>query len=338
MKYLLLMLLFCSGMTSAAMTMTRELEAPDHLVPGQLVRVAVTWWTDSWFNPPPVWPEMTVENGTLLSTSLPNQLVSRREGEISWSGIRMERQLMARDKGTLRLPVLDITLQSAGQPPQTVSLPALEKPVVWPADVQQPDRFLPASALSLQQKWQVWRAEGDASVHVGDVIERQVTVQAHDVIPAQIPQLLFSIPGSGTQRLTPVSSVLTSGRSEVIGAQRVERLRYLPASPGKLTLPEVRLRWWDTQHQQWQLATLPGATYTIAPIRKAGSESALRASAPGSLWYIALLVSGSVVLALLAWWLRHALWRALRLVTHRWLQVWRIVPLPELAPHKRKKR
>lgn len=337
MRHFLLMLLLFSSLTGAAMTMTRDLVAPDHLVPGQPLRVAVTFWTDSWFNPPPTWPEMAVENGMLLNTDLPNQLVSRREGEISWSGIRMERQLTAWDKGILRLPALDITLQSAGQPPQTVTLPAIEQKVTWPAGVQQPDRFLPASSLSLQQKWQIWRAEGTSTLHVGDVIERQITVEAHDVIPAQIPQILFSIPGSGSQSLTPVNSVLTSGRDEVTGARRVERLRYLPAQPGKLTLPEVRLRWWDTRHQQWQLATLPAATYTIAPARAAGSESTLRAPGPNSLWHIALLSAGIVVLVLHVWWLRHSLWRGLRFVFHRWLQVWRIVPLPELSPLKRKK-
>ncbi|WP_338576748.1 oxygen tolerance domain protein [Erwinia sp. E_sp_B04_8] len=338
MRHFLLMLLLFSSLASAAMTMTRELIAPDHLVPGQPARVAVTFWTDSWFNPPPAWPVMSVENGTLLTTALPNQLVSRLEGETSWSGIRMERQLMAWDKGMLRLPAMDVTLQSAGQPPQTVTLPAIEQKVTWPADVQQPDRFLPASALSLQQKWQIWRAEGSSTVHVGDVIERQITVEAHDVIPAQIPQILFSIPGTGSQRLTPVNSLLTSGRNEVTGARRVERLRYLPAQPGKLTLPEVRLRWWDTRHQQWQLATLPAATYTIAPARAEGSESALRAAGPDPLRHLILFSAVIMVLALLAWWLRHRLWRALRFVIQRWLQVWRIVPLPELSPRKRKKR
>lgn len=337
MKPFLLIFLLFSGIGHAAMTLTRELEAPEHLVPGQAVRVAVTFWTDSWFNPPPGWPEMTVENGTMLNSALPNQLVTRHEGEISWSGIRMERQVMAWDDGMLRLPAMAITLSSAGQPPQTVMLPAIEKKVSWPADVQQPDRFLPASALSLQQKWQLFRAEGESTLHVGDVIERQVTVQAHDVIPAQIPQILFSIPGSGTQRLTPVNTVLTSGRSEVIGAQRVERLRYLPAQPGKLTLPEIKLRWWDTKNQQWQLATLPAETYTVAPARAAGSESALRAKGPSSLWHIALFAVAVLVLAMIGWFMRHSLRLALRFVIHRWLQIWRIVPLPELAPLKRKK-
>lgn len=335
-RFLLILLLF-SAMPQAAMTLTRELEAPDHLVPGQPVRVAITFWTDSWFNPPPEWPEMTVENGMLLTTSLPNQLVSRREGSTRWSGIKMERQLMAWDGGMLRLPAMDLTLTSAGQPPQTVTLPAIEKQVSWPAGVQQPDRFLPASALSLQQKIQVWRADGERTIHVGDVIERQVTVQAQEVIPAQIPQILFAIPGSGTQRLTPENTQLTQGRGEVIGAQRTERLRYLPATAGTLTLPEVRLRWWDTRNQQWQTASLPAASYTIAPVRAAGSENVLRAKGTTSLWPAVSIAVAVILLAIAGWFMRHALWRTGRFVIQRGLRIWRIVPLPDLATLKRKK-
>ncbi|CAI2031901.1 MULTISPECIES: BatD family protein [Serratia] len=337
MRRIMLVLLLFSGFGQAVMTLTRELEAPEHVVPGQPVRVALTFWTDSWFNPPPVWPEMMIANGTLLTTSLPNQLVSRREGNASWSGIKMERQLMAWDSGMLRLPAIDVTLISAGQPPRTVTLPALEKQVSWPASVQQPDRFLPASALTLQQKLQVWRADGDRPIHVGDVIERQVTVQAQDVIPAQIPQILFSIPGSGTQRLTPVNSLLTQSRGEVTGAQRVERLRYLPTRAGTLTLPEVKLRWWDTSQQQWQLTSLPGATYTIAPARASGSENALRADGPNSLWPLAMLAVAVIFLAIVGWLMRHALWRIGRFVIQRGLRIWCIVPLPDLATLKRKK-
>ena len=53
----------------AAMTVSRELIAPEHVVPGQPVRVAVTFWTDSWFNPPPQWPDFPVENGDILTST-----------------------------------------------------------------------------------------------------------------------------------------------------------------------------------------------------------------------------------------------------------------------------
>ena len=136
MKPLCLLLLLVSLSGYGAMDISRELVAPERLVPGQPVRVAVTFWTDSWFNPPPEWPDQVVRNGALLTTPLPNQLLTRQQDGKSWSGVRMERLVSAWDPGTLSLPALEVTLSSAGQAPHTVSLPAVERPVAWPPDVK----------------------------------------------------------------------------------------------------------------------------------------------------------------------------------------------------------
>lgn len=196
----------------AAMTVTRELVAPEHVVPGQPVRVAVTFWTDSWFNPPPQWPGFPVENGDISSKAEPNQLLTRHAEGTSWSGVRMERQLTAWDAGKLRLPAFEMTLTASGQAPVTVKLPALETQVNWPQGIEQPDRFLPASGLSLSQKVNIYRSGKDKTLRAGDVIERVVTVRATEVMPAQIPPLLYAISGTHTQRLPPENRLLTSGR------------------------------------------------------------------------------------------------------------------------------
>lgn len=86
MKKALLWLLIATLPAHAAMDITRELDAPALLVPGQPVRVAVTYWTDSWFNPPPEWPDFAVKNGELLSTPLPSQLVTRKRTVLRGAG------------------------------------------------------------------------------------------------------------------------------------------------------------------------------------------------------------------------------------------------------------
>ncbi|MFQ2093535.1 oxygen tolerance domain protein [Aeromonas taiwanensis] len=335
MKPLCLLLLLVSLSGYGAMDISRELVAPERLVPGQPVRVAVTFWTDSWFNPPPEWPDQVVRNGALLTTPLPNQLLTRQQDGKSWSGVRMERLVSAWDPGTLSLPALEVTLSSAGQAPHTVSLPAVERPVAWPPDVKQPDRFLPASALTLSQKLVLYRSgEGD-ELHVGDAIERQVTVKAEGVVPSQIPQLLYAIPGQDSQRLPPVNSLLDSGRGDFGGGQREERLRYLPTRQGKLVLPPLTLRWWDTSAQRWQSAELPGADYEIQGPRAAGREAELRAGTASHLWRYLSMLGGLAILAVAGFFARHSLlrgWQFARLAVARF---WRPVPLPNLTPsHK----
>lgn len=334
---LLWLLLIAVLPCQAAMTITRELIAPEHVSPGQPVRVAVTFWTDTWFNPPPEWPDFLVENGTLLTTASPNQLLTRREGSTSWSGVRMERQIAAWDQGMLRLPATEITLSGAGQAPVTVPLSALEKAVTWPADVQQPDHFLPASGLSLSQKINLYHSSGDNTLRAGDVVERVVTVRASDVAAAQIPPLLYAIAGTHTQRLTPVSQPITTGRGETTGTQRTETLRYLPVEAGVVTLPPVRLRWWDTTHQQWQVAELPGSTYPVAAPKAAGAEAALRGEIHTPVWLTALQAAAVISAAWLLFFFRRALLRSGRFLFRRWHRFWHPLSLPGQIPENRSK-
>ncbi len=319
----------------AAMTVSRELIAPEHVVPGQPVRVAVTFWTDSWFNPPPQWPDFPVENGDILTSTSPNQLLTRHDGGTSWSGVRMERQITAWDQGKLDLPAFEMTLTASGQAPVTVNLPALETAVSWPTGVQQPDRFLPASSLSLSQKVNIYRSGEDKTLRAGDVIERVVTASATDVMPAQIPQLLYAINGTHTQRLTPENRMLTSGRGDITGAERVETLRYLPVVAGEITLPPIKLRWWDTTHQQWQIAELPGSKYTVAASRTAGAESVLKGSRDTFTWSTVLLLTGGLALLVLMFIFRRTLLRSTRYLSHRWCRFWQPISLPGQTPDNR---
>lgn len=338
MKTHLLLLLLAVLPARAAMDITRELVAPEHVTPGQPVTVAVTFWTDSWFNPPPQWPEFVIKNGSLMTTALPNQLLTRQQGGISWSGVRLERQVMAWDQGELLLPALEVTLTSANQAPVTVSLPELKKAIVWPEGVEQPDRFLPASNLTLSQKITQFHASNDNTLHAGDVVERTVTVKASGITAAQIPQVLYAIPGTETQRMTPENTLLKSGRGDIEGAQRVETLRYLPSQAGRITLPPVKLRWWDTAHQQWQVAELPGSTLQVAEPRAAGSESALRGTTDETHWGAVLTGMALILLAIVIWFTRRLLRRSLIWLYHIWRRFWTPVPLPELTPEKRGER
>jgi hypothetical protein len=321
----------------AAMDLTREIEAPKSVVPGQPVTVAVTFWTDSWFNPPPQWPDFNIQNGVLLNTPLPNQLLSRQKNGISWSGIRLERQVMAWDQSTLRLPAVDLTLTSSGQPPSTVHLDKLELPVAWPEGVEQPDRFLPARNLTLTQSITQYHAGKDNTLRAGDAVERKVTVKAEEVLPAQIPQILYAIPGEESQRLAPENSFAKDGRGNVEGAMRTESIRYLPTTAGTLTLPPIKLRWWDTEHQRWQLAELKGQTLKVVDARAAGQESALRGSSGEGKWKIAISLLTLIVIAAIGWFARHPLQRSLLWLSHRWQHFWSPVTLPTLAPIKRRK-
>jgi len=336
MKLPAVLLLVASWPALAAMDITRELEAPQTVAPGQPVTVSVTFWTDSWFNPPPQWPAFPLQNGALMTTPLPNQLVTRQKAGVSWSGVRLERQIIGWTEGMLTLPATDITLTSSGQAPVTVHLPTLTHAIQWPPDVHQPDRFLPAQDLKLEQTIQPFYAGQDKVLRVGDAVERTVTVTAKNVLPEQIPQILYAIPGESSQRLAPVNRFARSGRGEISGAIREGGFLSLPIKAGTLTLPPVKLRWWDTQSQRWQVAELEGQTVNVLTAREAGAESDLRGKASTDRWPMVALIVCIILAIVVGWFTRAALGRAIHWLHQRWHHFWAPVALPGLAPSKRK--
>jgi hypothetical protein len=96
------------------------------------------------------------------------------------------------------------------------------------------------------------------------------------------------------------------------------------------------LRWWDTVHQQWQDADLPGAHYHFSPARAAGSEKVLQATPPSSWNRVLLWLLTVLMVSVVLWLCRSALLRAVRYLIWRGRAIWHIVPLPSLAPDRRK--
>ncbi|HAT1610741.1 TPA: protein BatD [Raoultella planticola] len=335
MRFLALLLIIIVFPCQSAMDITRELVAPEHAVPGQPMTVAVTFWTDTWFTPPPVWPDFGIQGGMMLNTSLPDQLLTRQKSGISWSGIRMERQVVSWDQGSLSFPAVDITLTSSGQPPVTVHLSELKKAVKWPPDIHQPDRFLPARELKLSQIFTFYHAGKDKILRAGDTVDRVVTLTGKDIFPPQIPQVLFAIPGDGSHHFATVDEYIRSSRGEPEIEIHQERIRYLLAKSGTLIIPPVHLRWWDTENQKWQLAELEGKTLKVSRQLSAGGENVLRgrfADNTGS--FSAFLLIIIILLVSFVWFARKSLHLCIVWLNVRWQLFWLPVSLPCLGSIK----
>jgi hypothetical protein len=62
----------------------------------------------------------------------------------------------------------------------------------------------------------------------------------------------------------PAAMNTRSDGSGVIGYSE-QTIAYVPSQPGALTLPEIRVDWWDTDRQQAQTAVLPAWEIHVAP-------------------------------------------------------------------------
>jgi hypothetical protein len=120
--------------------------------------------------------------------------------------------------------------------------------------------WLPSRELTLHEAW----PEQPPSWRVGEPVTRLLTIDAKGLSAEQLPALLM--PDSNAVRLYPDQLVVeTRTDGNGISGHREQRLAIVPTQAGELTLPEIRLNWWDTLHDKEQVAVLPARTITVLP-------------------------------------------------------------------------
>lgn len=120
--------------------------------------------------------------------------------------------------------------------------------------------WLPSSAVRLYDRW----SKDTTTLTVGEPITRTVTLNAQGLTGAQLPPLPISqledVRIYGDQ---PQLEDNTSAHG-IIG-NRIESMAIVPTQTGKLTLPEIRVQWWDIAADQPRETVLPGKTFDVMP-------------------------------------------------------------------------
>lgn len=137
------------------------------------------------------------------------------------------------------------------------------------------DQWLPARNLKLEQHW----SSDPSRFVVGEPLTRTITVTAEGLTPAQIPPLPEqNIAGIKVYSDQPqFDNVKTS---EGIIGTRIESVAIVPTEAGELTLPEMRVAWWDTGTQRERVATIPAQVLEVAAAT--GSNSSLPLTPPSA--------------------------------------------------------
>ncbi|MBK5965027.1 hypothetical protein CCR95_13265 [Thiocystis minor] len=135
--------------------------------------------------------------------------------------------------------------------------------------------WLPATSVQIADEW----TPSQPNFRVGEPLTRTLTVTAQGVTAAQLPTLdLGTLDGVQVYPDQPQSEDL-SGAS-VPTAIKSFKVALVPTRAGPLTLPEIRLHWWDTVADEPRVAIVPARTVEIAaapsPVTEdtAGSEPA----------------------------------------------------------------
>ncbi len=137
---------------------------------------------------------------------------------------------------------------------QAIHLEVRPKPAAW-TDAP----WLPAASLLLKDE-----TELPAEVHVGDPVTRTIRLQAQGLGYEQLPELTLAAP-DGAEIYPDKADTRTRDDGEWLYGERVRKFAFVPNRPGKLTIPGITVRWWDTVHDRAESAQLPARVVNVLP-------------------------------------------------------------------------
>ena len=130
--------------------------------------------------------------------------------------------------------------------------------------------WLPAEDLIIKDSW----TTRPPQLKVGEPVTRLLTLQAKGLAGSQIPDI--SIPKPLNMKTYPdkaKSEKATDGNT-VYGIQRIN-ITYIPDTSGKVTIPEIKVDWWDVKNKKQKTFVLPAWNLNVAPDPTRATETNL---------------------------------------------------------------
>ena len=147
---------------------------------------------------------------------------------------------------------------------RTRSLSAVSRPITL--DIKPiPDSYpvapwLPASQLSIREVW----SEDPAEWQAGTPITRTIRIQADGLAASEIVLPEVTLPS--TLKQYPDQTNYQDARSDTgISGVFTQPVALVPTQAGSITLPEIRVPWWNTRTNSLEYATLPERRLAIKP-------------------------------------------------------------------------
>lgn len=199
-------------------------------------------------------------------------------------------------------------LPAKGSDSEVVELTSEEVYLVVFPPFREAEPWLPLRSLSLDARWSEVQVP-----QAGEPLELTLTITAAGSMGSRIPSLM---PQLGSADISVYAVEVNTGwaieenSNELIG-RRVETYTVVPRREGTLTLPALRVPWWDATGNQRAVAELPAQILRVGADPKATalkvqsrrSDEAPRISWQRALVNVVLPVAGSLAFALLAgWW------------------------------------
>ena len=219
----------------------------------------------------------------------------------AYSGQRYEVLLFAQRGGAILVPAVAVDVEvktfgaGGGSKIHRMKTPPLEFQARIPPGASKAGGLVSTTRLSLEQTWE----PEPGTLKVGDAIKRTVVIEAADVTGmAFAPFRHDEIVGVGVYPSEPDVSERVN-RGELISGKRVETVTYVFLEQGAVTLPAIKVAWWNLEQKRMMLAELPALDLKIAANpAAAGTDPDVTAASSRLAWVTPAIVATLVLLAL----------------------------------------
>jgi len=140
-----------------------------------------------------------------------------------------------------------------------ISVNSKEKIItVKPQPAKSSNPWIPATSVVLADKWTPQTQE----LTVGEPITWTLLLTAQGLSEAQLPSIeLPKVAGLQWYPDTPQKERQINDNGLL--AQRIEKLAVIPSKEGKLTIPEIKVSWWDVKTDSQKTASIPARTFNV---------------------------------------------------------------------------
>ncbi len=140
--------------------------------------------------------------------------------------------------------------------------------------------WIPARSLVVTESWRPG-SETPSTIRVGEPINRVLTLTAVGLSDSLLPPLSdLSVPNAKVYS-DPPSTEKQIG-TDGITAVQTTTTSILPTEVGELTLPEVRIPWWNIVADKEEVAILPATTWQVLPAAGIGVLAPPGVTVPGA--------------------------------------------------------
>jgi BatD DUF11 like domain len=120
--------------------------------------------------------------------------------------------------------------------------------------------WLPGEDLELHDSW----ASQPPEFRVGEPVNRVISIDAKGLAASHLPEI--SMPAIAGMRIYPEQPVRESRTDgAVVYGHSGQSFAFVPQKAGRVTLPEIRLDWWDIKAGKERVAVLPSWNVDVLP-------------------------------------------------------------------------